>query len=130
MLAIFLAAAIAQAPPAVRGDFDHDGKADLAKIVHVRGDTYRLVIRRGAQGHSLATIDTLKAEDLPNFFLGKAKPGRWATWCGKGGDDGDGPCRRKFVDLRRDTLSFGTRESSEAVALWTGHRFKVVWLSD
>lgn len=129
-VSLFLAAVLASTPAPVRGDFDHDGKPDSAHIVRWKPGLYHLVIRRGAPGHPVAVIDTIKEEDLFNLFLTRAKPGRWQTWCGKGGDEGDGPCRRKSVQLHGDTLAYGTKESSEAVALWTGRRFEVVWLSD
>ena len=52
--AIVLAVSIAGGPPPVRGDFDHDGRSDVAEVVRAAPDRYQLIIRRGAQGHPLA----------------------------------------------------------------------------
>jgi hypothetical protein len=113
----------------VRGDFDHDEKPDLAEVVPNGQGAWRLVIRRGAAGHPTPTITELSADELANFVT-KAKPGRWRTWCGKGGDmEDDQPCE-PVVRLRGDTLDFGTEEASEAVAICTGKQFRIVWLSD
>jgi hypothetical protein len=130
LAAVVVAAVVAHMPPPVRGDFDHDGRPDVAEIVPFRPGVYHLVIWLGAPHHPVFVVDTLKQEELAGFFLDKAKPGRWRTWCGKGGDAGDGPCHRASVRLRGDTLAYGTKESSEAVAIWTGRRFEAVWLSD
>ena len=130
LAAVVVAAVVAHIPAPVRGDFDHDGRPDVAEIVPSQGGAFHLVIRLGARHHRVFVVDTLKQQELADFFLAKAKPGRWRTWCGKGGDASDGPCRRTSVRLRGDTLDFGTKESSEAVAVWTGTRFETVWLSD
>ena len=125
-----LAAALANAPVPISGDFDHDGRPDVAQIIRWKPGVYHLVIRRGAPGHPVSVIDTIKENDLFDLFLTREKPGRLRTWCGKGGDTGDVPCMRRSVRLRGDTLAFGTKESSEAVAIWTGRKFEVVWISD
>jgi hypothetical protein len=131
LVGVILASALSSAPAPVGGDFDHDGKADLAQIVPGKHGLYQLVIRRGAGGHPVSVIvDDLTKDQLGDLFLARAKPGRWRTWCGKGGGDDSEPCLRKSVRLRGDTLSFGTREASEAIALWIGRKFEVVWMSD
>ena len=127
---LIMAAVVAQVPATVRGDFDHDGKQDVAEIVPGPRGVYRLIVRRGAAGHPVALVTTFKRQDLVNLYLTTAKPGRWPTWCGKGGGAIDDPCPRRFVRLRGDTLDVGTEESTEFVALWTGRRFEVVQLSD
>ncbi len=114
-------------PASVRGDFDRDGKPDIARVEKV-GKTYAVVVR--SSGHRYV-IEPVRASDLRSLYLDKARAGRWRTWCGKGGDIGDGvPCRTKSVRIRGDVLAFGTKESSEAVAIWTGKGFDVIWLSD
>src|SRR5512140_3705095 len=89
LAAAVLAAALTNAPAPVRGDFDHDGRPDVAQIVPWKPGVYRLVIRRGAPGHPVSIIDTIKEDDLFDLFLTLEKPGRLRTWCGKGGDAGD-----------------------------------------
>ena len=127
---IIMAAAIARVPAPVRGDFDHDGKPDVAEIASGPRGNYRLIVRRGAAGHPVSIVTTFTRQELANLYLTKAKPGRWQTWCGKGGGNEGDPCPRTSVQLRGDTLDFGTEESTEFVAIWTGRRFEVVQLSD
>lgn len=130
LASIMVAATLAVLPAPVRGDFDHDGKPDLAEVVRGPHGTYKLVIQRGAVGHPTEVLLTFPASELSGFFISKGKPGRWRTWCGKGGGSDDDPCPRKSVLLRGDTLTFGTEGASESVALWNGKRFKLVLLSD
>ena len=129
MLAILLAAATATLPAPVSGDFDRDGKTDVAALVAADGG-YDLVVRPGGAGRAPMTVTAIKAENAMRMFLGKADPGVEATACGKGAGRRDAPCPRKSVTLSGDVLDFGTREASRAVALWTGERFEVVWLED
>ena len=64
---IIMAVAIAHVPAPIRGDFDRDGKPDLAEIVPgPRGD-YQLIVRRGAAGHPVSIIATFASQDLPNL---------------------------------------------------------------
>lgn len=130
MIAAILAAAALHLPAPVRGDFDHDGRSDTAEVVATLGGRFELIIRRGARGHPTAVIATFHAADLPDLYVTKATPGRWKTWCGKGGGSDDQPCPRTYVVLKGETLDFGIQEASESVALWTGKRFEIVRLSD
>ena len=130
LIALLSAVSVIALPEAVRGDFDHDGKVDIARFEQSRPGWRRLVIRPGNKSRPLAVVGEFKEGDLPSMFLTKRKPGKVQTWCGKGGDAGDGPCVYKSLKLRGDTLAFGTKESSEAVAYWTGKGFRVVWVSD
>jgi len=129
LMALALASVGSSGPSPVQGDFDHDGTMDVAEIIK-EGGRYELVIRSGARHHRTFVVDRFEENDLANLYLTKKDPGRWQTWCGKGGDIGDGPCVLKSILVRNDTLAFGTEESSEAVAIWTGTGFQVVWLSD
>jgi hypothetical protein len=127
MLAAVFAAAAFALPAPVDGDFDHDGRLDQAEIVRT-GFGYSLVVRRAADPRHPAVV--YSTPRLGDFYLAKAKPGRWRTACGKGYGPGQDRCLRKTIRLAGDTLDFGVRESSEAVAIWTGRRFEVVWISD
>jgi len=127
---ILLAGAITGLPAPVRGDFDHDGKIDVAEIVPAANGRFDLVIRRGAAGHPVSVIASYNASQLANLYVTTAKPGHWRTWCGKGGGADSDPCPRASVTLKGDTLDFGMKEASESVAIWTGQRFEVVLLSD
>ncbi len=129
IVAALLAAVIAHLPPPIRGDFDHDGRMDRAELQLQHGGRYRLLVWRGARPGRPETVDT-DFDAASDIFLTKAKPGRWKTACGKGYGPDQVTCTRKFVRLTGDTIDFGVRESSEIVALWTGHRFEAVWISD
>jgi hypothetical protein len=73
-------------------------------------------------------VETMR--DVAGFYLTKAAQGRWRTACGKGYDLGEEQCRYRSVRVRGDVLDFGTREASEAMALWNGRSFQVIWISD
>lgn len=130
LLGVALAAAVAQFPAPVHGDFDHDGKPDLAEVVAGPGDAYQLIVRRGAAGHPVSLIATFTRKELPDLYITKAKPGSWPTWCGKGGGNEGDRCPHKLVLLHGDTLDFGMEESTESVAIWTGKKFEIDLLSD
>lgn len=129
MLAIILAAATAALPAPVTGDFDHDGKADVAAVVAVGGG-YDLVVRPGDSARPRVRVTTLNSKTLGGFYLGKAKAGVEATACAKDLGRATDLCAVRSVTLTGDTLQFGTAEASRAVALWADGQFRVVWLSD
>jgi hypothetical protein len=130
MLAALAAALTLSALPApFRGDFDHDGKPDVALVVRFHGQ-YRLIVRRGARPRRSIFLATFDQDAIGKLFLDKASPGRRRTWCGKGGGKENDPCPREWVRLSGDTLGFGMQEASYSVALWTGRRFEQVLLSD
>ena len=129
MLHLVLAAALSGLPAPVSGDFDHDGKADVAAVVEANGG-YDLVVRSGDSARGQIRVMTLKSTTLSDFYLGKAAEGVEATVCAKGLGRATDPCAVKSVTIAGDTLQFGTRESSRAVAVWADDRFQVVWLDD
>ncbi len=129
LLAIGLLMAAAAAPPApVRGDFDKDGRVDVAEVV-VEGMTARLVVRPGSGGPA-QTVTTWRTSDLAGLYVEMAPPGRSRTACDKGMGDDNADCSVRLVDPSGDTLAFGSREASMAVAVWNGRGFEVHWLSD
>jgi hypothetical protein len=125
---IVLAATLYALPPKVRGDFDGDGKVDVAEIVKT-GGAYRLLIHRGSQPRKSIVVETFGPLSR-DFFLDTARSGKWKTWCGKGGGSDDEPCPRTSVVLKGGELTFGVKEASGSVAIWSGSRFEVVLLSD
>jgi hypothetical protein len=129
MLALILVLAVLALPQTLPGDFDHDGRPDVAKITPASGGGYDLIISRGAKGRPKAIVRHFSANEARNLYIDKARPGRWRTWCGKGGGNAAGPCPRKSVRLHGDTLSFGAEDSTEFVVIWTGRKFEVVQVS-
>ena len=127
MIALILAATAHLA--SMTGDFDHDGRRDMARIVAVDGQ-YALRVTRGADPRHPITVWTLGRGQPGNVFVNTTRAGRFQTACGKGeGGDSD-PCPRTWVMLKDGDLSFGYPEASESVAQWNGRRFVVDWLSD
>ncbi|MBI1685057.1 hypothetical protein [Caulobacter hibisci] len=119
--------ALAAALPALAGDFDGDGKVDQARL-EPRGGAHVLVVERGAAPGKPETV-TLVA-DAANFFIAAQPAGTYPTLCAK---DVGAPCAAdepRKLELKAPTLSFGTEEASMAVAVWTGERFAVTWLTD
>lgn len=110
----------------VRGDFDHDGKQDLALFVP-RDGGFDLRIRLASGGPDI----TLEHFDrLDNIYIEKAAPGTYKTWCGKGGGADDDPCPATELTLTGDVLAFGAEESSQVVAVWDGKAFQITLMSD
>ena len=127
LLEMALASTLSTLPRPVRGDFDRDGKADIAEVLANRAGSFILVVSRGAEPKKMELVDTI--EDVTDFYLALQKPGRAVTACAKGFGE-DRPCKRTTVTTRGDTLAFGTEEASGAVAIWNGKSFEVEWLSD
>lgn len=130
IVALAMAVAMSHLPPPVRGDFDRDGKPDTAQVVAGPEHTYRLVVTPGDPHRQPTTIDTFSEDELQGLKLGKERAGRLKTWCGKGGGVDDDPCPYRAVVLPGETLSYGTPWSSEWIAIWNGHRFERVLISD
>jgi hypothetical protein len=115
------------AHPTVSGDFDRDGLEDRAYF-RSDGGSHEIVVDRGARGGG--TVVVAPAADPSRFYLGVLAPGTYRTACGKGFGPRGAPCPETSVTLDAPTLEFGGREASQAVAIWDGERFRVVWLSD
>ncbi len=126
---VALAAALMNVPEPIRGDFDWDGKIDVARAVRT-ADGYDLVIVRAANPRKPVII--FSTTDFGNIYVDKEPPGLLKTWCGKRIErrKRDQPCPRKILNLRGETLSYGWEEASMAVAYWNGKKFEEVWISD
>lgn len=121
---LLLAAATALPAP-VRGDFDRDGRRDVARVVAAPGG-YRLEVALAARLGRPIIIDTIRGS-LANFYLHKAAAGRYVPSCAP--DDCDGDAAQPMV-VTRDAIAFGTEEASMAIAMWTGPGFRVAWIGD
>ncbi|WP_404333945.1 hypothetical protein AB2M62_11780 [Sphingomonas sp. MMS12-HWE2-04] len=125
-LLLMLAAAQAAPVPAAIGDFDHDGAPDKAFVGTAADGSSQLIVELASR-RAPYVIAPLKPST--SFYIETLTPGRYDTACGKGtGRARD--CPGKQVTLAGDTLAFGTREASRAVAVWNGTGFDTVWLSD
>jgi hypothetical protein len=130
LTAFILAAALSHLPASMQGDFDFDGKPDVAEFVPSSNGGYNLIIRRGATDHPDVVIKTFAAQALANLYLDVAKSGHYETWCGKGGGAEDDPCPYLAVDLKGGELMFGYEEASTMVVIWTGTAFEPILISD
>lgn len=122
-VSLVVSAALALAP--VSGDFDRDGLADRAYLREAAGG-YEIVVERGSGDSAVVHAVT----DSAHLYIGTLAPGIYETACGKGLGPRRAPCLERSVDLDGPTLEFGTEEASQAIVLWDGARFRVVWLSD
>jgi hypothetical protein len=114
-----------------RGDFDRDGSIDTARIARGSDGHYRVLVQSGAKRRRPMVVYDF-GRGRYDYFVARDRPGRYETACHKGYGDPheDRPCAYNFLVLRGAVFSFGVADSSEAVALWTGRRFEVVWISE
>ncbi|HJV40108.1 hypothetical protein [Caulobacter sp.] len=115
-------------PGPISGDFDHDGKADTARILRAGADAYVLEISRGAGPAAPVRIEL--GRNPPDYMVPAKNGGSMATACGKGVGAKTAPCPRASVQVTRGDLLFGSAEASEAVLIWDGRAFRQDWLSD
>lgn len=128
-MSVFLALVVsAILPGPITGDFDHDGKADTARILRAGSGAYVLEISRGAVPTTPVRIDL--GPNPPDYMVPAKNGGAVATACGKGAGAKTAPCPRASVRVTRGDLLFGTAEASEAVLIWDGQAFRQDWLSD
>ena len=126
MFLLLLVSAILPGP--ISGDFDHDGKADTARIVRAGEGAHVLEIVRGAAPDAPVRIEL--GRYAPDYIVPAENSGAVATSCGKGGGANTDPCPRKSVQVTRGDLLVGAAEASESVFIWDGHAFRRDWLSD
>jgi hypothetical protein len=127
MLAPWLLLVAASLPAPLSGDFDHDGKQDVAAIVRQGDAAYVLSVKRGAAPDAPARIPL---RGLPDILTTAEARNVEATACAKGAGPHDAPCPDKVVTVEKGDLLFGTAEASLAVAQWDGRAFQVTWISD
>lgn len=109
----------------VRGDFNHDGRRDLARVARVQNG-YEIVVDRGGGRRQI-----VYRGDFNDPYVALNHDRGWVrTACGKGYDLG---CTRRDpnrIFLRGGELLFGNREASDFVVIYRGNRAVVVQLSD
>ena len=126
--AIALMTAATALPRPVQGDFDHDGKTDIARIVGTAKSGYSLIVERGANSRQPETV--FQTRQLRGLFLDSARPGVYRTACDKKIGPDKVPCPIHHVRLDKRSLVFGYEEASSATIVWRRSRFVVVWLTD
>lgn len=127
MLAPWLLLLAAGPPAPLSGDFDHDGKRDIATIARQGEAAYVLSVKRGAAPDAPASIPL---RGLPDILTTAEAGSVEATACAKGAGPHDAPCPEKVVTVEKGDLLFGSSEASLAVAKWDGRAFRVTWISD
>lgn len=127
LLALAGEAPATRLPPAIHGDFDRDGRRDVARVIRRSGGLL-LEVTRASQPTRPLTVYRLRNVD--EFELRRAKRGIVATACSKGLGPRSDPCPRKAVHISGDMIEFGYAEGSRALVPWTGSSFDVVWISD
>lgn len=101
----------------VRGDFDGDGKADVAELlVRESGRGFALFVRLSSQGDRWQRIhggDT----SLSNFGIRIVWPGKYETFCA---DDPSvcAPDTAKTIDLRTDAIKFFAWGEADSFFHW------------
>lgn len=103
----------------VRGDFDGDGKQDVAELlVNPSIKQFGVFVKLAAAGqwHSLITFDL---EAIGRYAIDFVKPGKYKTACGKG--YGDYACAHgepDFLVLKHPAVDFIYTHSSDIIYYW------------
>jgi len=114
-------------PAPLSGDFDHDGKPDIAAVQRDGDKAYALSVKRGAAPDAPVRIPL---RGLPDILTTAEARNVQATACAKDAGPHDAPCPEKAVTVEKGDLLFGSSEASLAVAKWDGRAFRVTWISD
>lgn len=128
MLAPWFLLVAASVPAPLSGDFDHDGRPDLAAVVREGDEAYVLSVKRGGAPDAPARIRLGKG--FPDILTAAEARRVETTACAKGAGPHDTPCPDKIVTVEKGDLLFGSAEASLAVAKWDGRAFRVTWISD
>lgn len=117
----------------VSGDFDGDGRRDVAEIlVNPSGKKFGVFVKLAATRHwqSLVTYDL---DSLGRYAIEFVKPGKYKTACGKG--YGDWACAHgepEVLVLRHSAIDFVYTHSADIFYYWDGElkNFRAVQMSD
>ena len=109
----------------VQGDFDHDGRREMAHIVRVK-DGYEVVV-----DHADGRRQIVDHGDFNDPYVAINRDRGWVrTACGKGYDLECTHRDPKRIFLRGGELLFGDRESSDFVVIYRKSRAIVVHLTE
>jgi hypothetical protein len=125
LLACLGGAADAQRAPytlSTRGDFDGDGRADMATYVVEPGRRTRMTALLSSQPAEVV-IEETDGRHYGDFFE-TLPPGSYTPLK-------EGPNHHPVpVQLHTDVIAFGSEEASAAVIYWTGAKFEWIWMTD
>ncbi len=117
----------------VKGDFDGDGKGDVAEIlINPSSSQFALFIRLTSTA-KWQQVASYELKDLDRFGIDFVKPGKYETACGKG--YGDYACAHGEPDsltLSSVAIDFFYTESSDSILYWDPKtkEFRRVLISD
>jgi hypothetical protein len=122
LVSALCATAFAQQPLALstRGDFDGDGRRDVAKLT-ANGSSYRLVAQLSSEPREIVISEG--NDSRYGDFLGTVPPGTYTP--SRACEDHPKP-----VVVKHEAISYGSSEASESVIYWTGKKFEWVCIGD
>jgi hypothetical protein len=128
MLAPWLLLVAASLPAPLTGDFDHDGRSDVAAVVRESDTAYVLTVKRGAAPGAPAKLSL--GRGFPEILETAQASAVEATACAKGAGAHNAPCPVKTVAIQKGDLLLTSPEASQAVMKWDGQAFRLEWISD
>ncbi len=117
----------------VRGDFDGDGREDVARLlINDEDDEIGFFVTMGASKAPALLLETIRDRRMLEVLgIGLARPGTYATACGKGYwkcDKGEPPRAR----LENPGIDFFAHGKGNSFFIWNGKakKFDEVLMSD
>jgi hypothetical protein len=118
----------------VKGDFDGDGKPDIAELlVNTERKNFAISVKLGSTGKYDQVGDEVETKWLSEMGIALVKPGRYETACGKGYDDSF--CAHgepDYLTVSNPAIDFFVEESADSMLYWDEKEktFKKVQMSD
>lgn len=118
----------------VEGDFDGDGKADVAELlINPVEKKFALFVTLASTQHWQMLGEPFDLADLDRFAIDLVKPGKYETACGKGYDDSF--CAHgepDYLDLSHPAIDFIYTESADSIFYWhkKSASFREIAMSD
>jgi hypothetical protein len=119
---------------AVKGDFDGDGKPDIAELlVNPSAKQFALFVSLSSNRNWQLLAKSDAMGNFDRFGIDYVKPGKYETACGKG--YGDYACAHgepDLLELKRPAIDFIYTESSDTIYYWDqkSKSFQAVLMSD
>lgn len=118
----------------VEGDFDGDGKSDIAELlVNPKEKKFAIFVRLASAQTWQMLGEPGDLGDLDRFAIDFVKPGRYETACGKGYDDSF--CAHgepDYLVLKNPAIDFIYTESADSIFYWDTRKnaFREIAMSD